>query len=344
MTINETILKQELRNLGESLIRISEGIILNDKQEEAKPLVTKKEEKKVAKEEKAPIKEVKQPTEVEETEGNIDLESLSYNELRNLAKERGIKATGSKKDIIARLSGEEAPTPTKEAKKEESVEAKEPTVETVQDTETEEEYEPERTKADEVAEMLEEYSDTEIADILVSVGISPKGKRQALLDKVVEAIDKGLLSFEDDDEEEEEEEPQNEPQEETKEQEPDPEVNEREFLLSCDTQVRKEALEEVKEQVKDMIKDGSYSPEEIDEALESFYLPSEGYDKNLSSEEKEEMLIEMYQRLTDDEGDMHDMDEAYYVNDELCCCGHLAVSEDGKEYYCQVSGKKIEEN
>lgn len=37
----------------------------------------------------------------------IDLESLSYNELRALCKERGLDASGKKADLIAKLSDSE---------------------------------------------------------------------------------------------------------------------------------------------------------------------------------------------------------------------------------------------
>ena len=52
--------------------------------------------------------------------------------------------------------------------------------------------EEETTLYDQIVTDLEGYSDEELADILSSVGVSPKGKRQALLAKIVSS---SIISF-----------------------------------------------------------------------------------------------------------------------------------------------------
>lgn len=52
----------------------------------------------------APVEEAPAPEVVDEV---IDLDSLSYNELRALCKERGLDASGKKADLIAKLSDSE---------------------------------------------------------------------------------------------------------------------------------------------------------------------------------------------------------------------------------------------
>jgi len=52
----------------------------------------------------APVEEEPAPEVVDEV---IDLETLSFNELRALCKERGLPATGTKLELIAKLSDSE---------------------------------------------------------------------------------------------------------------------------------------------------------------------------------------------------------------------------------------------
>ncbi len=50
--------------------------------------------------------EIHKEENVETTNVDVDLHSLTYNELRNIAKDNGINASGTKNELIARIKGE----------------------------------------------------------------------------------------------------------------------------------------------------------------------------------------------------------------------------------------------
>ena len=52
----------------------------------------------------------------------------------------------------------------------------------------------------------EDMENEDIADILAEVGISAKGKRETLIDKLVKAVREGLVEFDEEDEEVDDEE------------------------------------------------------------------------------------------------------------------------------------------
>lgn len=203
--------------------------------EGAKDVVT---EIPVAKEEKADKKAMKKKdvkkkdvveeatTEVEEVEevneptSKIEeLKAMSLKDLKELAKEIGVAVRGSKEAIIGRILEAQADDTEEDVADEETVE------EEVVDT-NEEELEVE----EDLETQLGEYTVEELAEILTGVGIEPKGKKQALIAKVVKAVDEGLLSFEDDDEEDEAEETVEETVEETEANEVDVDIDLEEIL------------------------------------------------------------------------------------------------------------------
>lgn len=267
------------------------------------------------------------------------LEEKTLNELRSLAKEYSVSGGGKKVDIISRLEeammsevkGEAIEEPVSEEVEEEIVptnEEEEETIETPTETESdiekevEEEVEDNRTElVDKITLELKDYSVQDIADVLSDVGISPKGKREALIDKVVQAVIDGLLEFEDDESEVEEEEVESELVPSSEEVE--------------DTEARKYAIVKFEE---------NYNPEdewtikEINERLAIIYNdPKDGYSKDLPLEEKLDMLKEHYINLIDDEGESHELQEAYELRGEYYCCSK-SLSEIDEGYLCSVCG------
>ncbi len=363
--LNE-VLSQEIRIIGESLIIISEALNNNEKatpQPEPQSEPIAKEEKVVA---TAPPKknvevkeQVKEEEKVTKTYTEDELNAMKYNDIKKVAKELGLSAVGAKNSIVARILesfGAKEPVETTEkadtvTNANENNDVSEEVTGDIEEDGTEDEMD-EETIADKVEAELKEYSIEDIGDLLESVGISPKGKRQALIAKVVKAVEEGLISLE---EEEEEEEPEQEPKKAPKKEEPqednednedneeDEEESEEEFLLKANTKVRKQAIKDIFDEVGEAIENDEFSDKEIDEALASFYLPHEGYSKKLPKAEKIEMLKEMYARMIDDEGETHEFEEAYYINDEPVCCGHiLKYVEEDKEFVCSVCGNKYD--
>ena len=270
-----------------------------------------------------------------------ELNALSYNDLKAKAKEMGVKAVGSKKAIIENILAlnnveevKEEPTeaeiPTEDRGEEVDMEADD------QDEDALPEGEP--TLYDQVVADLEGYSDEELADILSEVGVSPKGRRQALLAKIVQAIEDGKLEWEDESEQTTEDAPQ-EATEPSKDVEPqdDQEVDEDDFV---GTEARKQACYEECDKIEEDIERGNISMKEIIKFLKEYHngkYVSQGEDADV----EEYMAIQC--DLIDDEGNKHDLADPYYVGDDIYCCGAI-LKDLNEDLYCEHCGTTYEHN
>lgn len=340
------------QNFKVALLQISEGLALlaNAIGEIGMPEVPQEEALLVAKDIViAPIV-LTPPVEAVESEATLDsaeLNGMKYNDLKKLAKEMGLDAKGTKQELVDRLSS----TPVEYEEEEEQVEdfEEEETEEEIEEKieEEEEAEEEEDTLEDKIAREMKDTSNEELIEILTDIGVSPKGKRQALLAKVVKAIRDGLLEFDSEDEEEEEEEIEEPVVEAPKSSKgksskkaPEPVEEEEEEEEIVITKARKKAMLEVAKEVKRMIKEGEISIKEINEQLEEYFTPEEGYSAKLPKNEKIEMFIEMQQSLVDDEGEQREPSDPYELNGELACCGkHLSELDNGN-VYCAICGEE----
>lgn len=306
---------------------VTDTTVVEPVKEEVAPQVEETTTNEVVNEESQVIE-----TKEEVKEGNTytydNLESMTYNEIKALAKELGVKAIGTKKiiieSILAHLGSE--PTPTKDEPVEVATdvdiqEIEESTDEEVEVVENEvdedEEVEAEDTTFyDQIVSDLEGYSDEELADILSSVGISPKGKRQALLAKIVQAIEEGVLEWEEDEEATEE------PKEEVQDT----------------TNARRVARRKEEERITLAIEKGELSHKEIIKYLKDFnngrYV-SQGLDGDV------EEYISIQCDLIDDEGNKHELADPYYIGDNVFCCGQQLQDVD-QDLYCEVCGTTYE--
>ena len=316
------------------------------KQEVAEPVKEVQEVKEVA-----PVEENKEEAKVTNFPTEEELNALSYNDLKAKAKEMGVKAVGSKKVIIENILAlnnieevkeeEEAPT---EAEMDKAIEEAEiPTEDRGEEVDMEADDqdedalpEGEPTLYDQVVADLEGYSDEELADILSEVGVSPKGRRQALLAKIVQAIEDGKLEWEDESEQTTEDAPQ-EATEPSKDVEPqdDQEVDEDDFV---GTEARKQACYEECDKIEEDIERGNISMKEIIKFLKEYHngkYVSQGEDADV----EEYMAIQC--DLIDDEGNKHDLADPYYIGEDIFCCGqHLKQLND--DYYCEICGTEYE--
>ena len=295
-----------------------------------------------------------------------DLEDMSYNDLKKLCKELGIPAIGSRAEIVEKiLSGdtsetedeevEEAPAPKKTRGKtataSKKAPAKEEVIEEDDDDEDEEDSdeESEETTLDLVKEATEDMSDEDIANLLVENGISAKGKRQALIDKLVKAIDEGIISFEDDEDEdneepEEEEKPakkssakskKEEEPEEDEEIEEDEEVEENPDVLKF-SKKRKAAFDKRKKELIAARKSGKLKDKAIKNYVSNYYNGEVDLE-DLSAEELFDHYLELISLTIDDDGEIYDSEECYSINDNVYCCGHpCEYDESTGEYTCSV--------
>lgn len=303
--------------------------------------VVKEEPKEVKEEvitESEPVSEGNFPTE-------DGLNALSYNDLKAKAKELGLKAVGSKKvlieNILASIGNADviSDEPTKEDIEEAIEEVAElPTEDRGEEIEIDEDEEAlpeEETLYDQVAKDLEGYADEELANILSDIGVSPKGRRQALLAKIVQAIEDGKLEWEEDSEPDD-----NEPQEATEpskdvETQDDQTIEEEDFV---GTEARKQACLELCDQIESDYENGDISHKEVLKFLKEYYngkYVSQGQEADLD----EYLAIQC--DLIDDEGTKHEMSDPYYVGDDVLCCGAV-LKELNEDLYCEHCGVTYE--
>ena len=338
-----------LAEIGET--EVSEEV---SKKKTSKKSASAKEETPKKKAGKVTTKAAKEEVEDDEDVDGVDYSSMKYNDLKKLAVERGMKSPNvSKDEIIAFLTGEP--------------------VEDVDDEDVEpEEVENETDEEDltaKVTAMLEEVDTEDIAGFLTENGISAKGKRPSLIAKIVTAIEDGDISLEDievedeDDRRELEEEPPTksksgekrpaggknrgnnveEPEEDEEESEnilgyeyddnedvytnDDNEENE---LLAVVSSARMDACIEYLEGVEKDLKKKSAKLRIVKE-LEEFF----GDDFDADEDDIVAFAGIKFLLMTDDEGETHDMEDPYEVNEIVCCCGQpLTETKDG--YVCDV--------
>lgn len=184
---------------------------------------------------------------------------------------------------------------------------------------------------DYVTEMLEGYEDSEIADLLSSAGITPKGKRTALISKVVEAVEQGTISFDDEDA-------------------TDDSVDEAESADDEDdapmTEEREKATDKKVKSITAKHKKGNITDKDVKAFLEEYFSYLDSRERKAllkqSSDELFDLYVQVQCSLIDDDGEEHELEDGYYINDELYCCGQ-AVEEVDDELTCPVCGSVYSE-
>lgn len=286
--------------------------------EEPKNWSTNDEPVKTTLQAPAPIDEVAESDEdvaVEETEiSEVDLGSMKLKELREYAEELGINSKGKRAELEERiqefLNSEESEEESEEDDSEEDEE---------EDSEDDEKYA-------QVREYVENASDEEIKETLKELGLSTKGKREALIEKLYQAVKDGLFEFAEDDEESEGVE----------------DTEESEELLDDMTPERAEGVEELQEKVYADFESGDLTRKDM-----TAYLKQVGVavTKKVDDDNVLDMYIEKLSLLVDDEGEFHEEGEdPYTVNGVPYCCGaKLEVLEDGG-YKCNVCGAEYDDD
>ena len=248
------------------------------------------------------------------------LKGMGYADLKALAKNVGVSAKGTKSQLLKVLieyfknMDEETPV---EAPAQEEAPA---------EVETDEAIEGEDTRAV-VLRMIEEneMSDDDIREVLKDAGLSDKGKHEALIDKLVSAIDDGIIQLED--EEDDESAPA------------EVEAEEEESDEQAITPERAKGIEKLMEEVDEQFKDGSLTAEDIREFLEQFG------DVTIPNKVSADKLLELYKEnvsmLVDDEGNVCE-EGAYFINNVPYCCGRPLNVADDNTATCSVCGETYE--
>ena len=250
------------------------------------------------------------------------LKGMGYADLKALAKNVGVSAKGTKSQLLKVLIEY-----FKNMDEETPVEAP-PQEEAPAEVETDEEAtEGEDTRAV-VLRMIEEneMSDDDIREVLKDAGLSDKGKHEALIDKLVSAIDDGIIQLED---EEDDEPAPAEAEAEEEEESDEPAI----------TPERAKGIEKLMEEVDEQFKDGSLTAGDIREFLEQFG------DVTIPKKASADKLLELYKEnvsmLVDDEGNVCE-EGAYFINNVPYCCGRPLNVADDNTATCSVCGETYE--
>ena len=258
------------------------------------------------------------------------LKGMGYADLKALAKNVGVSAKGTKsqllKVLIEYFKNMDEETPVEAPPQEEVPQEEVPQEETPADEAGEEVADGEDTRAV-VLRMIEEneMSDDDIREVLKDAGLSDKGKHEALIDKLVSAIDDGIIQLED----EEDDEPAPVEEEAEEEESDEPAI----------TPERAKGIKKLMEEVDEQFKDGSLTASDIREFLDQFG------DVTIPKKASADKLLELYKEnvsmLVDDEGNVCE-EGAYFINNVPYCCGRPLNVADDNTATCSVCGETYE--
>lgn len=335
---NEVIIK--------GLTQIKEGIdVILSVIGDVEPTLEKKSESK-----KPEVKTPKKSTEVEKAKSESseyteeELDGMTYNDLKKLAKTLGITAVGNRKEITAKILSGEVEEVVEEAedveKKKSSPKRKSDSAKVVKKSEDEEDEIEDDTDEEEVdlveqqvLDATEDMEDDEIREYLEDVGISSKGKRQSLIAKLVQAVKDGKIDFDDADSDESED-----GNTDTEDTEEDTDV---EDITETMTKKRKKAYLEFCDEIRASVEDGEITREDLIEFLNDFNGTKDKM-KKVSTNDLVEQYLMISANLIDDDGNVVE-EGAYTINDEPYCCGKpLKYDEDENKFICEVCGEEYE--
>lgn len=319
-----------------------------------------KQEDELKKSEVASLAEKKAEKKVEEKEEvaeEVDVDSMDYRQLKSYAAEIGVKAKGTKgqllkavKDFLAN-GGEDAEEEVEEkpskkpARGVASMKAKRKAEEEEEPEEDDSESEEEdttiaRNTEKEVERAIEEQelTDDDLRDILKDLGLSTKGGHEVLVSKLADAVDAGELSLDDDEVEEETDEAEEteSEKEDVEDEEKDAEEDGEETEITAE---RKQAVDDFTAETTEAFENEELSVEDMRDFIKDF---GEKISKKASDKEVLAKYIECASMLIDDEGNTVE-EGAYMLNGVPFCCGHaLEISEDETSGKCSICGEEYE--
>lgn len=298
-----------------------------------------------ASEKKAPVKSAPaKKTADEDEDGSAgeytyeELMDMPYNDMKKYAKSVGVTAMGSREKIvndILKTYGVEAPDEDEEdedeaPKKKAPAGKKTPASKKSAPVEEEEEDEEEDEVTAQVNEAVKDMEDSEIAELLKQAGLPSKGKRTALIARVIKGVKDEVIDLDGEEDEDEDEESIYDS------------LNDYENNDEIPGE-RAAAIKKFEAATNKKVKAKTLKMAMIKKALTAYY----GDEADLSEAGDEELVeayIDMKCRFIDDEGDNYDgTDDAYYVNGMLACHGYICEeSEDGSSLVCPVCGAEYE--
>ena len=296
-----------------------------------------------ASEKKAPAKSAPAKKTADEDEDDSageytyeELMDMPYNDMKKYAKSVGVTAMGSREKIvndILKTYGVEAPDEEDEDEDEapkKKAPAGKKTTASKKSAPVEEEDEEEDEVTAQVNEAVKDMEDSEIAELLKQAGLPSKGKRTALIARVIKGVKDEVIDLDGEEDEDGDEESIYDSLNDYENNEEIPEE-------------RAAAIKKFEAATNKKVKAKTLKMAMIKKALTAYY----GDEADLSEAGDEELVeayIDMKCRFIDDEGDNYDgTDDAYYVNGMLACHGYICEeSEDGSSLVCPVCGAEYE--
>lgn len=339
----------EMTELAETVGTLETAGTLETPKTSEKVVPAKKSATKKSKIEKQEVDEADETP--DETDGIYTKEALDgkkYNELKKIAKEVGVSAKGDRETLIDNILGasEQIEEDFDEDDEEETtLEDVEDEDDTDEDDGEEEDVEAEpiddeESLAEEIEDRVSEMETEEIADLLVEAGISAKGKRQALINKLIKAVQDGAIAINGKDEDEEE--PEDEDVDEDVEDDGDEEdVND---LSNPNIKpARKKALKALKSMLEKKYNDGKLKAVTMKKALKAYYEESADEIDDMDNDELFDAYLQLKMLFIDDEGDEVEEGAPYTLNGEPYCCGQpLQYNEEDDTFICEICGGEYE--
>ena len=294
------------------------------------------------------VKKATTPKESPDDEEGVELtqeflETVKYNDLKKLASNMGIEGKGTREQIIDRILGtvdtDEEAEVEEPAKVVDIGKARKAKAKSVEEDEEDEEdlEEAEEVKPQWVLE-LEAMSVEDLADLLTSVKLPAKGKKQALVDRAIAAVNDGTIVIDEEVEEVVEEPVKKKPAK--RQAKKDKEVSttvEREELITDELVAIAESLLQEGEDF------DSFDVELDQETLDvvNKFSGTELVFDDLTEEDVKivtEVAVCVMLLMTDSEGDLQDFEEAYQLpTEQWFCCGH-ELEETDAGMLCNVCG------
>lgn len=325
--------------------------------ETAGTLETPKTSEKVVPVKKSTTKKSKvEKQEVDETSDETDdiytkeaLDGKKYNELKKIAKEVGVSAKGDRETLIDNILGasEQIEEDFDEDDEEETtLEDVEDEDDTDEDDGEEEDVEAEpidngESLAEEIEDRVSEMETEEIADLLVEAGISAKGKRQALINKLIKAVQDGAIAI--NGEGENEEEPEDDDYEDDDYEDEGDEEDVNDLSNPNIKPARKKALKALKSMLEKKYNDGKLKAVTMKKALKAYYDESADEIDDMDNDELFDAYLQLKMLFIDDEGDEVEEGAPYTLNGEPYCCGQpLQYNEEDDTFICEICGGEYE--
>ena len=296
-----------------------------------------------------------------------ELKAMKYNEFKKLAASLGVKCTGTRDEIMARILALDnavivsEPVPVEEEDEEpvtapapKKVEKKAPA------------KAPKKDEFDEQAEAIAE--ETAVEDIIEALAdVEIKATKKNAVEKLAYALREGLIEIEDEDEdsEEEDEEDIEEVEEDTADEEEaddDEEDEEEEAEIDASSyfeqfdpkgynnpeKMSKKRAKAVVAKMKEILT--AFYDEELTENDLVSYLEDNATDEELelldddyTTDDLLMFYMELVKRTIDNDGDEHEPAEPYEVADMDVCCGHeLKYIKKTQKYVCEHCGTEYE--